>query len=236
MQRRVLLAWSSGKDSAWSLHVLRQQAEVELVGLITTIDGARRRVPLHGTRLETVQAQARAVGLPLEVVPLPWPCSNEVYERAIRRAIENGLGRGATHLAFGDLFLEDVRDYRRQLLAGSGLEPLFPIWRHPTAALARKIMDAGLVAVITGVDKRKLSPAFLGRRFDRTLLEELPPDVDPCGENGEFHTCVLDGPMFGEPLRARLAGTEETEDFAIGDLRLERQSAAARLEELHSSG
>lgn len=218
MARRVLLSWSSGKDSAWALHVLRQDPGLEVVGLLTTVNTTHGRVAMHATRLEIVEAQARAVGLPLHVIPLPWPCSNEVYERAMRTAIADGLERGATHIAFGDLFLEEIRTYRMKQLEGSGLEPLFPIWHEPTQALARRMIDAGVEAVLTCVDPNKLPRSFAGRRFDHAFLEELPESVDPCGENGEFHTCVLAGPMFREPLHAAVGEVVERDGFYFADL------------------
>jgi uncharacterized protein (TIGR00290 family) len=218
MRRRVLLSWSSGKDSAWTLHVLRKDPEVEVVGLLTTVNVTHGRVAMHSTRLAIVEAQARAVELPLHVIPLPWPCPNDVYERAMRAAVEDGLARGATHVAFGDLFLEDIRAYRIGQLGGSGLEPLFPIWHEPTDRLAARMIDAGVEARLTCVDLKKLPPSFAGRRFDRTLLAELPPGVDPCGENGEFHTCVLAGPMFREPLRATVGEVVERDGFCFADL------------------
>jgi uncharacterized protein (TIGR00290 family) len=204
--RRVLLSWSSGKDCAWALQLLREDPGVEVVGLLTTVDAAAGRVAMHGTRLEIVEAQARGVGLPLQVVPLPWPCPNAVYEERMARALEEARGRGVTHMAFGDLFLEDVRAYREAQLAGSGITPLFPLWGADTAVLARQMVDAGVEAILTCVDPAKLPPSFAGRRFDRSLLDALPPGVDPCGENGEFHTCVVAGPMFREAVR--VAGRE----------------------------
>ena len=218
MTRRVLLSWSSGKDSAWTLHVLREESDVEVVGLLTTVNTTHRRVAMHFTRLAIVEAQARAVGLPLHIIPLPWPCSNEVYERAMRGAIKDGVKSGATHIAFGDLFLEDIRAYRTKQLEGSGLEPLFPIWHEPTELLARRMIDAGVEAVVTCVDPKKLSPSFAGRKFDHAFLNELPQGVDPCGENGEFHTCVLAGPMFSEPLRAAVGEVVERDGFYFADL------------------
>ena len=161
MLRRVLLSWSSGKDSAWALHVLRNDPQVEVVGLLTTVNTTHGRVDMHSTRLELLRAQAQAVGLPLHIVPLPWPCSNEFYEAAMRKAIEEGIRRGATHIAFGDLFLKDVRAYRVKQLEGCGLEPLFPIWHEPTGPLARRMIDAGLQAVITCIDPR--APALVCR-------------------------------------------------------------------------
>jgi uncharacterized protein (TIGR00290 family) len=218
MSRRVLLSWSSGKDSAWTLHVLRQDPNVEVIGLLTTVNTTHERVAMHSTRRRLLEAQARVVGLPLHVIPLPWPCSNDVYERAMRQAIADGLEQGATHVAFGDLFLEDIRAYRITQLAGTGLEPLFPIWHEPTAALARRMVDAGLDAVLTCVDPAKLPPSFAGRRFDHALLDALPEGVDPCGENGEFHTCVLAGPMFRTRLEATVGEVVERDGFWFADV------------------
>uniref|UniRef100_A0A7C4LLZ0 Adenine nucleotide alpha hydrolase n=1 Tax=Schlesneria paludicola TaxID=360056 RepID=A0A7C4LLZ0_9PLAN len=218
MSQRVLVSWSSGKDSAWTLHVLRKDPDVEVVGLVTTVNTTHGRVAMHSTRLAIVEAQARAVGLPLHIIPLPWPCSNAVYERVMRGAIEGWARNGATHIAFGDLFLEDIRAYRIKQLEGSGLEPLFPIWHQATEPLARSMIDAGVVAVVTCVDPRKLSPSFAGRKLDHAFLDELPRDVDPCGENGEFHTCVLDGPMFHERLHATVGEIVEREGFYFADL------------------
>jgi uncharacterized protein (TIGR00290 family) len=215
---RVLLSWSSGKDSAWTLHTLQKDPDVEVLGLLTTVNTTHGRVAMHSTRLTIVMAQARAVGLPLHVIPLPWPCSNDVYERAMRGAIEDGLKRGATHVAFGDLFLEDIRAYRIKQLEGSGLNPLFPIWHEPTESLARCMIDAGIEAVLTSVDPKKLSRSFAGRKFDHAFLDDLPEGVDPCGENGEFHTCVLAGPMFREPLCAEVGEVVERDGFYFADL------------------
>jgi uncharacterized protein (TIGR00290 family) len=218
MQRRVVLSWSSGKDSAWSLHMLRQDPDVEVIGLLTTVNTTHQRVAMHSTRLALARAQADAAGLPLHTIPLPWPCPNEVYEREMRGAVADAVARGATHVAFGDLFLEDIRAYRIRQLQGSGLQPLFPLWGEPTAALARKMIDAGLVAVVTCVDPRQLPATFAGRRFDHAMLDELPAGVDPCGEHGEFHTCVLAGPMFRAPIRATVGEIVERDGFCFADL------------------
>lgn len=228
MSRRVLLSWSSGKDSAWTLHMLRKESDVEILGLLTTVNTTLGRVAMHSTRLALLAAQARAVGLPLYVVPLPWPCSNEVYERAMRGAIEDGLRRGATHVAFGDLFLEDIRAYRTRQLQGSGLEPLFPIWHEPTEALARRMVDSGVEAVLTCVDPTKLPRSFAGRRFDHALLDDLPQGVDPCGEHGEFHTCVLAGPMFRASLHIRVGEVVDRDGFCFADLVPDPAMVAAR--------
>jgi len=218
MMQRVLLSWSTGKDSAWSLHVLRQDLNVEVIGLLTTVNTTHERVAMHSTRLALAKAQAHAVGLPLRVIPLPWPCSNELYEREMRGAVEDAVENGATHIAFGDLFLEDVRAYRIKQLEGSGLQPLFPIWGQSTEALARRMIDAGVTAVVTCVDSKRLSPSFAGRTFDHGFLHDLPAGVDPCGENGEFHTCVLAGPMFRETLRASVGEVVVRDSFCFADL------------------
>jgi uncharacterized protein (TIGR00290 family) len=218
MPRRVLLSWSSGKDSAWTLHVLRQDPDVEVVGLLTTVNTTHARVAMHSTRHAILDAQAQAARLPLHVVPLPWPCSNELYEHAMRVAIESALTNGVTNVAFGDLFLEDVREYRTRQLAGSGLEPLFPIWHEPTEPLARRMIDSGVEAFVTCVDPKQLSRSFAGRKFDHAFLDDLPEGVDPCGENGEFHTCVLAGPMFREPLAAAVGEVVERDGFYFADL------------------
>ncbi|MFN3741380.1 MAG: ATP-binding protein [Anaerolineales bacterium] len=236
MVRRVWLSWSSGKDSAWSLHVLRQDPQVEVVGLLTTVNTTHGRVAMHATPFNILEAQAQVVGLPLHVIPLPWPCSNEIYERAMRRAIEEARQQGVTHIAFGDLFLEDIRAYRVRQLEGSGLEPLFPIWHEPTASLARHMIDAGVEAVLTCVDPKKLPPSFAGRKFDHALLSELPKGVDPCGENGEFHTCVLAGPMFRERLHVTVGKVVERDGFYFADLLLSPSMVAPKQGRKRSPG
>ena len=197
---KILLSWSSGKDSAWALHVLQQQYPGAVAGLLTTINEAVQRVAMHAVRRELLEYQARAAGLPLRIVPLPDPCSNDDYEARMRTAAAEAVADGFTHVAFGDLFLADVRCYRQALLAGSGLTPLFPLWQAPTLRLARDMIAAGLRARVACVDTRILDVAFAGREYDATLLAALPPGVDPCGENGEFHTCVYGGPMFSSRL------------------------------------
>ena len=197
---KILLSWSSGKDSAWALHVLNQTHPGAVAGLLTTINVQADRVAMHGVRREVLEAQAEAVGLPLQLVPLPHPCPNEVYEAQMRAAVGAAVQEGFTHAAFGDLFLEDVRRYREERLEGSGLEPLFPVWGIPTHELAGEMLNGGLRARLACVDTRVLDASFVGREWDRALLAELPPGVDPCGEKGEFHTCVYAGPMFRYPL------------------------------------
>ena len=194
--KRVLLSWSSGKDSAWTLHVLRQQSDIEIVGLLTTLNAEFQRVAMHGVRRSALEAQADAAQLPLWIVPLPWPCSNEVYEQRMTEVCERAILERVEAIAFGDLFLRDVRAYREKQLGATGLEPLFPLWEIPTDQLARDMIAGGLRAKLTCVDPKQLPAAFAGRDFDATLLSELPDSVDPCGERGEFHTCVYAGPMF----------------------------------------
>jgi uncharacterized protein (TIGR00290 family) len=216
---RVLLSWSSGKDAAWTLHVLRMAREVEVVGLLTTFNAAFDRVAMHAVRRVLVEAQARAAGLPLISVQLPWPCANEDYEAAIRRALEEARTQLAiTHVAFGDLFLEDVRRYREERMAETGITPLFPLWGLPTDRLARKMVDGGLKARTTCVDPHQLDPSFAGRAFDHSFLNDLPPDVDPCGERGEFHSFAWDGPMFDRPVPVDTGEVVERDGFWFADL------------------
>jgi len=211
------LSWSSGKDSAWTLHTLRQQSLLEVVGLLTTLNSAYQRVAMHAVREELLERQADALGLPLIKVPLPWPCSNLAYEEAMGAALAQAHREGIRHIAFGDLFLEDIRRYREVKLAGTGIQPVFPLWQLPTAQLARAMVASGLRAYLTCVDPKKLSPTFAGRLFDASLLDELPPGVDPCGENGEFHTFAVDGPMFRHPVAAEPGEVVERDGFVFAD-------------------
>lgn len=213
----MLLAWSSGKDSAFCLHVLREQG-VEVVGLLTTVNEAFERVAMHAVRIELVRAQAAAAGLPLLEAPIPWPCPNEAYEAAMGKALATARARGATAVAFGDLFLEDVRRYREERMAQAGLRLLFPLWGRPTRALAEEMIAKGHRAILTCVDPRALPASFIGRDFDETLLEELPATVDPCGERGEFHTFVWDGPAFRQGVPVRRGGVVEKGGFVFADL------------------
>jgi uncharacterized protein (TIGR00290 family) len=217
MKRRVLLSWSSGKDSAWSLHVLRRRDDCEVVGLLTTLNAEFDRVAMHGTRRAVLEAQAEAAGVPLWQVPLPWPCSNSEYERRMQAACERAVAEKIDAIAFGDLFLEDVREYREKQLRGTGLEPLFPLWLEPTPQLARTMIAAGLNAKLTCVDPSQLAATFAGRNFDSALLDDLPASVDPCGERGEFHSCVYAGPMFSRPLELIAGETVLRDGFAYAD-------------------
>ena len=215
---RTLLSWSTGKDSAWSLHVLRQRPDVEVVGLFTTVNAAFDRVAMHAVRRNLLEAQAAAAGLPLHVIEIPWPCPNEAYETALGAFVAAQKAQGIAAMAFGDLFLEDIRAYREAKLDGSGIAPLFPLWGRDTGALAREMIAGGLQARLTCVDPRKLPARFAGRSFDAALLAELPEGVDPCGENGEFHTCVFAGPMFAHAIDVRLGAIEDRDGFVFADL------------------
>ncbi len=214
----ALLAWSSGKDSAFALRVLRREASLTVVGLLTTLNQDHDRVAMHAVRRVLLQKQAEALGLPLTIVPIPWPCPNQAYEAAMAQALAEARARGVRAIAFGDLFLEDIRRYRESWLAGTGLRPVFPLWGRPTAALAREMIASGLRAWLTCVDPRALPASFAGRAFDEALLDDLPPAVDPCGENGEFHTFAWDGPMFDRPIRVRAGEVVTREGFVFADL------------------
>lgn len=218
--KRVLVSWSSGKDSAWLVHVLRQDVDVEIGGLLTTINEAADRVAMHAVRTELLEAQAAALGLPLHKIFIPSPCPNELYERAMAVAVTAAIAEGFTHVAFGDLFLEDVRRYREERLAGSGLSPMFPLFGADTdtAPLAREMVACGLRARITCVNPKVLDRSFAGREFDAALLHELPATVDPCGERGEFHSFAYAGPMFSRPIPIESGIVVERDGFVFADL------------------
>ena len=215
---KIIVSWSSGKDAAWTLHVLNQTHPGSVAALLTTINEAMDRVAMHGVRRELVEAQAAAAALPLWQVPIPHPCSNEIYEARMRDACTRAAAEGFTNVAFGDLFLEDVRRYREERLAGTGLTPLFPLWGAPTRELAQEMIAAGVRARLSVVDTRRLDASFAGREFDAALLRELPPGVDPCGENGEFHSFVYSGPMFRAPLAVVPGETVIRDPFVFIDL------------------
>ena len=215
---RLLLSWSSGKDSAWALHVLRQKNEYDIVGLVTTVNENFARVAMHGVREELLQAQADAAGLPLWRVPLPHPCPNGEYEARMRALIARAVAAGVTHMAFGDLFLEDIRAYREQQLAGTGIAPVFPLWGLDTRQLAHAMIGAGLRAKLSCVDPKQLARDFAGRTFDETLLADLPAGVDPCGERGEFHSFCHAGPMFDRPIAVTTGEVVERDGFVFADL------------------
>jgi uncharacterized protein (TIGR00290 family) len=215
---KCLVSWSSGKDSAWLVHVLRRMPDVELGALLTTINESVQRVAMHAVRVELLEAQADALGLPLWQVPIPSPCPNDVYERAMAQAVARAVDEGFTHVAFGDLFLEDVRRYREEKLEGTGLTPLFPLFGADTSALAREMVASGLGARLTCVNPKVLDGAFVGREFDARLLDELPASIDPCGERGEFHTFAYRGPMFRRPIPIESGVIVERDGYFFADL------------------
>jgi uncharacterized protein (TIGR00290 family) len=216
--KKVLLSWSSGKDSVWALHRLRQQPDIEVVALLTSFNSAAGRVAMHAVRRALVDAQAVRTEIPQWSVDLPWPCSNAEYEERMRGVCQRAVAEGITAVAFGDLFLQDIRDYRERQLQGTGLEPLFPVWEIPTAQLARDMIAAGVKAKITCVDPAQVDRSFAGHDFDQTLLDSLPPGVDPCGENGEFHTFVYDAPVFSRPIEVRMGEIVERDGFVFADV------------------
>lgn len=216
--KRVILSWSSGKDSAWALHVLRHVPDVRILALVTTFNQSANRVAMHAVRRALVEAQAERAGLPLWPVELPWPCPNAVYEDLMATICQRAVADQVTEIAFGDLFLQDVRDYRERQLRETGLAPLFPIWHLPTDELAREMLQAGVKAKVTCLDPAKLDRSFAGREFNKDLLELLPSAVDPCGENGEFHTFVYDSPVFSSPISIRIGQTIERDGFVFTDV------------------
>jgi uncharacterized protein (TIGR00290 family) len=220
---KCLVSWSSGKDSAWMVHVLRQRGDVQLAGLLTTINESAQRVAMHAVRVELLRAQAAALGLPLWMLPIPSPCPNEIYERVMADAVRRSVAEGFTQIAFADLFLQDIRKYREERLAGTGLTPLFPLYHEDnsaTPALAREMIAGGLGARITCINPRQIDRRFAGREFDAALLDELPPSVDPCGERGEFHSFAYAGPMFTQPIPIESGEVVERDGFVFADLQL----------------
>ena len=215
---KAWVSWSSGKDSAWALRTVQDQGEVEVVALLTTVNAVHARVAMHAVRESLLDAQAEAVGLPLVKVPIPWPCPNAAYEEAMATAIARARSEGVTRMVFGDLFLEDIRKYREQKLASTGVRPLFPIWGLDTRKLAQEMVESGLRAYLTCIDPKKLDASFAGRVFDGRLLADLPAGIDPCGENGEFHTYAFDGPMFHKPIPAEVGQVVERDGFIFADL------------------
>ncbi|QHS53116.1 adenine nucleotide alpha hydrolase [Edaphobacter sp. 12200R-103] len=216
--KKVLLSWSSGKDSAWALHLLRQQPDIHVAALFTTFNSAANRVAMHAVRRALVHEQAEAVGLPLWSVELPWPCTNVEYEERLSAVLARAREERFDAIAFGDLFLEDIRAYRVKQLEESGLEPLFPVWGIPTGQLSREMIAAGVKAKIACVDQSKLGCSFAGHDWDAGLLSALPPGIDPCGENGEFHTFVVESPVFARAFAVRTGELVERDGFAFVDL------------------
>lgn len=217
---KALISWSSGKDSAFALHEIRRAGEFDVVGALTTVTETFERVSIHGVRQEILRAQCEAAGLPQRIVPIPYPCPNAIYEARMSEAVAQAVEDGVTHMIFGDLFLADIRAYREQKLAGTGIMPIFPLWERPTPALAEAMIASGLEAYLATVDLKKLPAEFAGRRFDAQLLADLPKSIDPCGENGEFHTCVSAGPMFANALELETGQVVTREPFVWTDLEL----------------
>jgi uncharacterized protein (TIGR00290 family) len=218
MKKKTLLSWSSGKDSAWVLHLLRQNTGIKILGLFTVINQKYNRVSMHATRLEMLEQQANAVGMPLHTINLPDPCTNEQYDAVMRHFVMESVSNGIECMAFGDLFLEDIRKYRENQLKGTGIEPIFPLWKIPTAELAEQMLSAGIEAYVSSVDLKRLPSHFAGRKWSRNLLKELPQDCDPCGENGEIHTVVVGGPMFTKSIPIKIGEIVERNGFAYADI------------------
>lgn len=216
--KKTLLSWSSGKDSAWALHLMRQDPDIVVDGLFCTINEAFDRVAMHAVRVELLQQQADSLGLPVQLIPIPYPCSNADYARIMEAFIERERERGVEAFAYGDLFLEDIRAYRETSLAGTGITPLFPIWGLDTGVLSRTMLESGLRAQITCVDPAQLAAEFCGREYDAAFLADLPAGVDPCGENGEFHSFAFDGPMFSRPIGIDIGTTTTRDNFVFTDL------------------
>jgi uncharacterized protein (TIGR00290 family) len=218
VRTKALIAWSSGKDSAWALHEARRSGDYDIIGGLTTVTDTFARVSMHGVREELLSAQLKAAGLAPIIVRIPYPCPNQIYEREMAAAMQAAEARGVTHIIFGDLFLEDVRAYRECQLAGTGMTPVFPLWQRPTAKLAREMIDAGVEARLAVVDLKQLPAALAGRRYDADLLDEFPAGADPCGENGEFHSFVSAGPMLKGRIAVTVGKTVERDGFAFADL------------------
>jgi uncharacterized protein (TIGR00290 family) len=219
MASRAWTSWSSGKDSALALHRARQDPDLDVVGLLCTVNAEADRVAMHAVRRELLLAQGKRLGLPVHVVELPWPCPNDVYEQRMDDALRVATADGVDHIVFGDLFLADIRAYREEMLAGTRMTPVFPLWQEPTDRLAREMIAVGIRAVLTCVDPQQLSPDFAGRAFDAALLDALPSSVDPCGENGEFHTFVWDGPDFSAPIAVEPGEVVTRDGFVFADVR-----------------
>lgn len=216
--KKTLLSWSSGKDSAWALHVLRQDPNIDVLGLFTSVNQKYGRVSMHATPLELLERQAESVGLPVHTIHLPDPCTNAKYNTIMQQFIKDAIGKGIEYMAFGDLFLEGIRKYREDQLQGTGISPLFPLWEMPTKELAEGMLKAKMEAFISSVDLKKLPERFVGQKWSRDFVKGLPKDVDPCGENGEFHTVVVDGPMFRRPIPVRVGRHVRRDGFVYADI------------------
>ncbi len=216
--KKTMLSWSSGKDSAWALHVMRQDPDIAIDGLFSTINQKFDRVAMHAVRVTLLQHQSDSIGLPVQLIPIPYPCSDADYAKIMNEFVKRETERGVECFAFGDLYLEDIREYREKSLSGSGIAPLFPIWGSDTRGLSAAMLESGLRAQITCVDPSQLAPDFCGREYDAGFLTDLPPDVDPCGEKGEFHSFAFDGPMFGHKIDIKIGETTTRDKFVFTDL------------------
>ncbi len=216
--KKTMLSWSSGKDSAWTLHVMRQDPDIAIDGLFSTINQEFDRVAMHAVRVALLQQQSDSIGLPIQLISIPYPCSDAEYAKIMSGFVEREIERGVECFAFGDLYLEDIREYREKSLSGSGITPIFPIWGSDTRVLSATMLESGLRAQITCVDPSQLAPKFCGREYDASFLADLPPDVDPCGEKGEFHSFAFDGPMFGHKIDIEVGETTTRDKFVFTDL------------------
>lgn len=218
IKKKTLMSWSSGKDSAWALHKLLQNPEIEVVGLFCTVNREFNRVAMHGVSVELLLQQAARIGLPMELIEIPYPCSNEEYENIMEKFVEKAKNNAIEFFAFGDLFLEDIRNYREQKLSSCGIKPVFPIWGSPTDALAKEMINNGLKTIITCIDPKQIPQEFVGKEFNDKFLASLPESVDPCGENGEFHSFVYDAPMFNSPIQISVGEIIHRDNFIFADL------------------
>ncbi len=218
MKKKTLLSWSSGKDSAWMLHLLKQDPDIEIAGLFSTINNEFNRIAMHSTRAELAEQQAECAGLPIKFIPLPYPCTNVQYEAIMNEFIKEVKREEIEYFAFGDLYLESVRNYREKNLAGTGITPLFPLWKKDTKKLSSEMIDAGLKAIVTCIDPKCLPKEFAGRNYDKDFLQQIPAGVDPCGENGEFHSFVFAGPMFHKKIDIRVGETVTRDGFVFTDI------------------
>lgn len=212
------MSWSSGKDSAWALYQLQQDPEIDLVGLFCTVNSEFNRVAMHGVRVELLEKQAKSIGLPLEIIEIPYPCNNTDYEKIMGQFVKKAKSKHIKYFAFGDLFLEDVRSYREEKLKGSGIKPIFPIWGVPTDKLLGEMINSGLKAVITCINPKQIPEQFAGKELDKNFLSALPKNIDPCGENGEFHSFVFDGPMFKEKINIFVGEIVQRDNFVFADI------------------
>ncbi len=218
MKRKTLMSWSSGKDSAWALYKLQQDPEIDLRGLFCTVNKEFNRVAMHAVRVELLKHQSTSIGLPLEIIEIPYPCTDEIYGEIMGQFVERAKKDNIEYFAFGDLYLEDVRNYREDKLKGSGIKPIFPLWGTPTDTLSREMINSGLRALTTCVDPKQISEEFIGKEYNESFLKDLPEGVDPCGEKGEFHSFVFDGPMFKEPIEISLGNVVNRDNFIFIDV------------------